>query len=97
MKIQKTGLFGSKEYHFLHWLSEKERELGRGEAISSSQERLALECGSSPTTVNKWLQALNRAGCVEQRKKGSYQITDTGRQVIAKMHELESLVVNREK
>ncbi len=85
-------LFGSKEYHFLNWLKSQEQATSRGAIINYSQEELAVEFGSSPATVNKWLQALQSAGCVEQKKKGSYCVTETGSAVIAKMQEIEKLV-----
>ena len=87
-----TQLFGSKEYLFLSWLKSQERTTSRGATINYSQEELAIEFGSSPATVNKWLRALQSAGCVEQKKKGSYCVTKTGEAVIAKMQEIEKLV-----
>lgn len=85
-------LFGSKEYFFLNWLKSQEKTTSRGATINFSQEEIAIEYGSSPATINKWLQALQSAGCVEQKKKGSYCITKTGSAVIAKMQEIEKLV-----
>ena len=87
-----TQLFGSKEYRFLNWLKSQEQTTSRGTTINFSQEEIAVEYGSSPATVNKWLQALQSAGCVEQKKKGSYCVTKTGEAVIAKMQEIEKLV-----
>ncbi len=85
-------LFASKEYHFLNWLKEQEQKTSRGATINFSQEEIAAEYGSSPATVNKWLQALQSVGCVEQKKKGSYRVTKIGNAVIAKMEEIEKLV-----
>ena len=85
-------LFGSKEYRFLNWLRSQEQTTSRGPTINLSQEEIAVEYGSSPATVNKWLQALQSVGCVEQKKKGSYRVTQTGNAVIAKMEEIEKLV-----
>ena len=87
-----TQLFGSKEYRFLNWLKSQEQTTSRGATINFSQEEIAVEYGSSPATVNKWLQALQSAGCVEQKKKGSYRVTKIGNAVIAKMQEIEKLV-----
>lgn len=87
-----TQLFGSKEYCFLHWLKSQEQITSRDATINFSQEELAAEYGSSPATVNKWLQALQSAGCVEQKKKGSYRVTRTGNAVIAQMKKIEKLV-----
>ncbi len=92
MEDKSIQLFGSKEYHFLNWLKSQERSTSRGATINFSQEDIAVEYGSSPATVNKWLQALQSAGCVEQKKKGSYCVTKTGSAVIAKMQEIEKLV-----
>lgn len=87
-----TQLFVSKEYRFLNWLKSQEQTTSRGATINFSQEEIAVEYGSSPATVNKWLQSLQSAGCVEQKKKGSYRVTKTGNAVIAKMQEIEKLV-----
>lgn len=92
MEDKSIQLFGSKEYHFLNWLKSQEQTTSRGATINYSQEELAIEFGSSPATVNKWLRALQSAGCVEQKKKGSYCVTKTGGAVIAKMQEIEKLV-----
>ena len=85
-------LFGAEEYHCLYWLEKQEQTTSRGATINFSQEEIAAEYGSSPATVNKWLQALQSVGCVEQKKKGSYRVTQTGNAVIAKMEEIEKLV-----
>ena len=90
-------LFGSKEYHFLNWLKSQEQVTSRGAIINYSQEELAIEFGSSPATVNKWLRALQSAGCVEQKKKGSYCVTKTGNAVIAQMRNIEKLIGGVEK
>lgn len=85
-------LFASKEYHFLSWLKSQEQTTSRGAIINFSQEELAAEYGSSPATVNKWLQSLQAVNCVEQKKKGSYRVTKTGNAVIAQMEKIEKLV-----
>lgn len=90
-------LFGSKEYRFLSWLKCQEQATSRGATINYSQEELAIEFGSSPATVNKWLQALQSVGCVEQKKKGSYRVTKTGNAVIAQMDKIEKLIGGVEK
>ncbi len=92
MADKSIQLFGSKEYHFLNWLKSQEQTTSRGATINFSQEEIAAEYGSSPATVNKWLQSLQSVGCVEQKKKGSYCVTKTGGAVIAKMQEIEKLV-----
>ena len=92
MGDRSVQLFSSKEYRFLNWLKSKEQKTTRGLIINFSQEEIATEYGSSPATVNKWLQALQSVSCVEQKKKGSYRITKTGYAVIAKMEEIEKLV-----
>lgn len=92
MADKSIQLFGSKEYHFLSWLKGQEHMTAHGSVINFSQEEIAAEYGSSPATVNKWLQALQSVDCVEQKKKGSYRITKTGNAVIAKMGEIEKLI-----
>lgn len=92
MMDKSIQLFGSKEYYFLNWLKSQEQATSRGTTINLSQEEIAVEYGSSPATVNKWLQALQSVGCVEQKKKGSYRITKTGNAVIAEMKEIERIV-----
>ena len=92
MPEKSIQLFGSKEYYFLSWLKSQEQQTSHGSVINFSQEEIAIEYGSSPATVNKWLQALQTVQCVEQKKKGSYRVTKTGSAVIAKMQEIEKLV-----
>lgn len=92
MRDQSIQLFGSKEYRFLSWLKTKEQPTTRGPIINFSQEEIADEYGSSPATVNKWLQSLQEAACVEQKKKGSYRITETGNAVIAEMEKIERII-----
>lgn len=87
-----TNVFGSKEYHFLSWLKDQERRTSYGAVINFSQEEIAVEYGSSPATVNKWLQVLQSVGCVEQKKKGSYHVTKTGNAVIAQMGKIEEII-----
>ena len=92
MREMQKKLFGSKEYYFLYWLKSQEHITRLGTTINFSQEEIAAEYGSSPATVNKWLQALQLARCVEQKKKGSYRITKIGYAVITKMEEIEKLI-----
>lgn len=76
----------------MHWLKNHEQTNLKKPAINLSQEEIAAEYGSSPATVNKWLQHLQAANCVEQKKKGSYHVTDTGDKVIVKMKEIEMII-----
>lgn len=92
MVEQSKQLFGSKEYYFLNWLKSREQMTSHGYVINFSQEEIAIEYGSSPATVNKWLQALQGVNCVEQKKKGSYHITQIGNAVILQMREIERIV-----
>lgn len=92
MSNKSIQLFGSKEYRFLNWLKGQEQTTSRGATINFSQEEIAAEYGSSPATVNKWLQALQSIGCVEQKKKGSYRVTKPGNEVIAQMEKIEKLI-----
>ena len=97
MSNKSIQLFGSKEYRFLNWLKGQEQATSRGATINFSQEEIAAEYGSSPATVNKWLQSLQAVGCVEQKKKGSYRVTKTGYAVIAQMGKIEKLIGGVEK
>ncbi|MBQ3134247.1 MAG: winged helix-turn-helix domain-containing protein [Oscillospiraceae bacterium] len=97
MADKSIQLFGSKEYRFLNWLKRQEQTTSRGAIINFSQEEIAAEYGSSPATVNKWLQSLQSVGCVEQKKKGSYRVTKTGGAVIAQMDKIEKLIGGVEK
>lgn len=92
MTPKSIQLFASKEYLFLSWLKSREQTTSLGAVINFSQEEIAVEYGSSPATVNKWLQALQSVNCVEQKKKGSYRITKTGNAVIAQMGRIEKLI-----
>lgn len=86
-------MFASKEFCFLNWLKSKEQTTTHGLIINFSQEEIAAEYGSSPATVNKWLQALETVACVEQKKKGSYCITKKGNAVIVEMKKIERIIV----
>lgn len=86
------NLFRTKECRFLFWLSEHSQRTSKGAVVNFSQEEIADEYGSSPATVNKWLQALEAADCVEQKKKGSYCVTETGNAVLAQMEKIEKLL-----
>ena len=92
MSNKSIQLFESKEYRFLNWLKGQEQTTSRGAMINFSQEEIAVEYGTSPATVNTWLQALQAVGCVEQKKKGSYHITKTGNAVIAEMKKIERII-----
>ncbi len=92
MKDNSTCLFASKEYHLLYWMAQHQTDTVMGPMVKFSQIELAAECGSSPATINKWLAALRKAKCVENRKRGNYFVTDIGYKVIAKMEEIEILV-----
>lgn len=89
-------LFGSKEYHFLSWLKTQERQRARVIVINLSQEEIAEEYGSSPATVNKWLKSLCAAKCIEQKKKGSYRITEKGNAIIDHIGKIEKLYGGKE-
>jgi len=92
MSVNLLELFVSKEYRFLCWLKSKEQRTSHGTVINFSQEEIAVEYGSSPATINKWLRALQAVGCVEQRKKGSYCVTQTGNNIITQMQEIEQII-----
>ena len=89
---KKDNIFASKEFYLLQWLKSREQLTSHGTVVNFSQEEIASEYGSSPATVNKWLQSLKAVHCVEQKKKGTYHITKTGNMVIAKMFEIETII-----
>lgn len=87
------NLFASNEYALLAWLSEHQTETCDGPAVLFSQNALVREHQCSPVTINKWMKALCKSGCLEQfKKRGNYRITETGQAVIAKMKEIDQLV-----
>ncbi len=92
MTDKSIQLFASKEYVFLSWLKSREQTTSYGAVINFSQEEIAVEYGSSPATINKWLQALQAVNCVEQKKKGSYRITQTGYRVLAQMEKIDKII-----
>lgn len=92
MDDKMINVFVSKEYHLLYWMKQHQMETLSGPIIKFSQIELAKEYGSSPATINKWLQALQSADCVIQKKKGCYQITERGYVVIDKINELDQIV-----
>lgn len=92
MQNNSIMLFGSKECRFLFWLSEHSQKTTKGAVVNFSQEEIAVEYGSSPATINKWIQSLQQAGCVEQKKKGSYQVTTVGYRVLAQMEKIDKII-----
>ena len=92
MKDEITNPFASKEYRFLFWLTEHQTMVAGQLVVKFSQKELAVECGSCETTVNRWLATLRRTGCITSMKKGNYSITSRGREVIAKMSEVEKVL-----
>ncbi len=92
MKDAIANPFASKEYRFLCWLAEHQTMVAGQPVVRFSQKELAFECGSCETTVNRWLSTLRRTGCITSIKKGNYSITSRGREVIAKMNEVEKVL-----
>ena len=87
------NIFASKEYALLAWLSEHQTETREGPVVMFSQNDLVREHQCSPVTINKWMKALCKAGCLEPyKKRGAYRVTETGRAVIARMHEIDQLI-----
>lgn len=86
-------VFASEEYLLLRWLSQHPTQTTNGAVVKFSQNELAQELRCSPTTINKRMQILQQCNCIKQyKKRGNYQITETGQQVIAKMDEIESII-----
>lgn len=87
------NVFASEEYRLLRWLSEHPTTTSTASVVKFSQVEIAQELGLSPTTINKRMQLLQKAKCIEQyRKKGNYRITETGYKVIAQMQVIEAIL-----
>ena len=70
------NLFASNEYALLAWLSEHQTETRDGPVVMFSQNDLVKEHQCSPVTMNKWMKALCKSGCLEPHKKrGNYRVT----------------------
>jgi biotin operon repressor len=96
MVDKSINLFTSKEYRFLRWLAEQPcMELNGKRVIRMSQPQLAEAYGVSATTIFHWIENLKDVNCVVlNNKKSGYVVTKTGHQVIAKLKELEGVIVN---
>ena len=94
MSDNPINLFTSKECRFLQWLAGQPcMELNGNQVIRMSQPQLAKAYGVSATTVFHWIENLKDANCVAiNNKKSGYIVTPTGRTVIAKLKELESVI-----
>ena len=85
--------FASEEYLLLRWLAAHPTTTNRISVVKFSQSEIAQELGCSPTTINKRMQILQQHNCIiPYKKKGNYLITETGKQVIAKMQEIEGII-----
>lgn len=93
----KKNIFASNEYALLAWLWEHQTETRDGPIVKFSQNDLVREHQCSPVTMNKWMKALCKSGCVKPHtKRGNYCVTKTGQKVIAKMHEIEKILGGNE-
>ncbi len=93
MSGESTVSFAAKEYRFLCWLDEHQCEMKDVPVIRLSQTALAEEYGSSPATINNWIQTLRHAHCIETYKqKSGYTVTQTGKRVIKKMREIDTMI-----
>lgn len=73
------NLFASNEYALLAWLSEHQTETRDGPVVMFSQNDLVKEHQCSPVTMNKWMKALCKSGCLEPHKKrGKVKIKGQG-------------------
>lgn len=88
-----TNVFASKEYYLLRWMEQHQTETAAGRFVKFSQNELADEYGSSPATMNKMLTNLRKTNCVQQKKRGTYYVTDAGHKVLKKMKELEAIIL----
>ena len=86
-------VFASEEYLLLQWLAAHPTTTSKISVVKFSQSEIAHELGCSPTTINKRMQILQQHNCIKPyKKKGNYLITETGRQIIAKMQDIEELI-----
>ena len=87
------NLFASNEYALLAWLSVHQTETRYGPVVMFSQNDLVKEHQCSPATINKWMKALCKSGCLEPHKKrGNYRVTEAGNAVIDRMREIELII-----
>ena len=87
------NLFASNEYALLAWLWEHQTETCDGPVVKFSQNDLVKEHQCSPVTMNKWMKALCKSGCLETyTKRGNYRVTEAGQAVIARMHEIDQII-----
>lgn len=89
-----SDIFKTEESMLLLWLSEHQSNTRDGPVIKYSQNELAGEFQRSPTTVNKWMQTLRKAGCIQSKKKGVYLLTNTGQKIIAELKRIETILAN---
>ena len=91
------NLFTSNEYALLAWLWEHQTETRNGPIVMFSQNDLVKEHQCSPVTMNKWMKALCKSGCLEPHsKRGTYRVTETGCAVIDRMNEIVQLIGGNE-
>lgn len=89
-----SDIFKTDEYKLLFWLSEHQSKTRDGPVIKFSQAELAAELQHSPASVNKWMQALCKAGCIASKKKGNYCMTDKGQKVVAAVKKIETILAD---
>lgn len=89
-----SDFFKTEEASLLLWLSEHQTRARGGQVIKYSQTELADELQRSPASINKWMQALCRAGCIESKKKGNYCMTDKGQKVVAAVKKIETILAD---
>lgn len=94
MKNSVEDIFITDESLLLMWLSEHQLRTRDGPVIKYSQNELATELQRSPASVNKWMQALCKSGCVQSKKKGCYFITSKGEKVVAEMIKIETILAD---
>ncbi|MDO4812383.1 MAG: helix-turn-helix domain-containing protein [Eubacteriales bacterium] len=89
-----SDIFKTEEAVLLLWLSDHQSKTRDGPVIKFSQNELADELQRSPTTVNKWMQALCKADCIESKKKGNYCMTHKGQKVVAAIRKIEIILAD---
>ena len=89
-----SDIFKTDEYKLLFWLSEHQLKTRDGPVINFSQIEIATELQHSPASVNKWMQALYKVGCIQSRKRGSYYVTEKGQKVIVLVKKIDNILAD---
>ena len=88
-----SNIFASEEYFLLRWMSENTVKIDKKQVVKFSQAEIAEGQKNSPTTINKRMQILQKSDCIRPYgRKGNYEITDTGFEIIKCMSKIEKII-----